>query len=108
MSTTTSTDVALMLIQLIALTIPSTVVLIEQLRRSGNLDWQFRKLSFALVGSCVTLLLAAAIAILSYFFAGLRLPNTIYAGLLLVILGLLPLGAFIGVLYREHRKEFGP
>ncbi|WP_254522561.1 hypothetical protein [Natrinema caseinilyticum] len=108
MSTTTSTDVALMLVQLIAITIPSTVVLIKQLRRSDNLQWQYRKLSFGLVASCITLLITAAIVVLSYFIAGLRLPNTLNAGLLLVIVGLVPLGAFIAVLYREHRKEYGP
>lgn len=108
MSTTVSTDVALMLVQLIAITIPSTVVLIDQLRRSDNLKWRFRKLSFGLVASCIALLIAAAIAVLSYFIAQLQLPNTVSAGLLLVIIGLLPLGAFVAVLYREHRKEFGP
>ncbi|SER69020.1 hypothetical protein SAMN04489841_4313 [Natrinema salaciae] len=97
-----------MLIQLIAITIPSTVVLVKQLRQSDNLKWRFRKLSFGLVGSCIALLITAAIAVLSYFVVQLQLPNTIYSGLLLVILGLLPLGAFIAVLYREHRKEFGP
>jgi H+/gluconate symporter-like permease len=108
MSNTTSTDVALMLVQLIAITIPSTVVLVIQLRRSDNLKWRFRKLSFGLVGSCIALLITGAITVLSYFILQLQLPNTIYAGLSLVILGLLPLGAFIAVLYREHRKEFGP
>ncbi|MDF9745397.1 hypothetical protein [Natrinema salsiterrestre] len=108
MSTTTSTDVALMLIQLIAITIPSTVVLVKQLRRSDNLKWRFRQLSFGLVGSCIALLITGAITVLSYFIVQLQLPNIIYAGLLLVILGLLPLGAFVAVLYREHRKEFGP
>ena len=108
MSTTASTDVALMLMQLIALTIPPAVVLIEQLRRSGNLEWQFRKLSFGLVLSSVALLFAAAIAVMAYFITGVGLPTTIYAGLLLVVLGLLPLGAFVVVLYREHRLEHGP
>ncbi|QLG50362.1 hypothetical protein [Natrinema halophilum] len=108
MSTTTSTDVALMLVQLIAITIPSTVVLIKQLRQSDNLEWRFRRLSFGLVASCIALLLTAAISVLSYFIAGLNLPNALYAGLVLVIIGLLPLGAFIAVLYREHRKEYGP
>jgi hypothetical protein len=97
-----------MLIQLIAITIPSTVVLINLLRRSDNLKWKYRKLSFGLVASCITLLLTAAIGVLSYFFAQLRLPATIDAGLVLIILGLLPLGVFVAVLYREHRKEFGP
>ncbi|NUB91567.1 hypothetical protein HTZ84_10300 [Haloterrigena sp. SYSU A558-1] len=108
MSTTASTDVALMLLQLIALTIPPAVVLIEQLRRSENLEWQFRKLSFGLVVSSIGLLIAGAVAVLLYFVATVRLPVSIYAGLLLVILGLLPLGAFVAVLYREHRIEHGP
>ncbi|WP_408959289.1 hypothetical protein [Natrinema sp. 74] len=108
MSTTPSTDVALMLVQLIAITIPSTVVLINLLRRSDNLKWTYRKLSFGLVASCITLLLAAAIGVLSYFFTHLQLPTTIDAGLVLVIFGLLPLAVFVAVLYREHRKEFGP
>ncbi|WP_246999098.1 hypothetical protein [Halosolutus gelatinilyticus] len=108
MSTTANTDVALMLLQLIALTIPPTVVLIEQLRRSENLEWQLRKVSFALVLSSVLLLIAAAIGVLAYFVTAVGLSTAIYAALLLVVLGLVPLGAFVVVLYREHRLEHGP
>ncbi|QCS43464.1 hypothetical protein [Natrinema versiforme] len=108
MSTTVSTDVALMLLQLIALTIPPVVVLIRLLNRSENLEWQFRKLSFGLVVSSVALLIAGAVAVLTYFVASVQLAATVVAGLLLVILGLVPLGAFLAVLYREHRKEYGP
>lgn len=107
MASTTSTDVALMLLQLIALTIPPAVVLIDQLRRTQNLEWTVRKLSFGLVFSSVTLLLGGAVAVLLYFLT-VSLPIALIAGLLLVLLGLLPLGAFILVLYREHRKEHGP
>ncbi|WP_222919785.1 hypothetical protein [Natrinema sp. SYSU A 869] len=108
MSTTASTDVALMLLQLIALTIPPVVVLIRLLNRSENLTWQFRKLSFGLVVSSVALLIAAAIAVMAYFVASVQLPGTVVVGLLLVIIGLFPLGAFLAILYREHRKEYGP
>ncbi|ELY99542.1 hypothetical protein C481_14953 [Natrialba asiatica DSM 12278] len=97
-----------MLLQLIALTIPPAVVLIDQLRRSQNLEWTIRKLSFGLVFSCVTLLLGGAVAVLLYFLTAVSLPITLIAGLLLVLLGLLPLGTFVLVLYREHRKEHGP
>ena len=108
MSTTETTDVALMLLQLIALTIPPTVVLVEQLRRSENLEWQFRKLSFGLVLSSVVLLFAAAAAVLTYFVVRLGLPTIVSGALALVVLGLFPLGGFVAVLYREHRLEFGP
>lgn len=108
MSSTASTDVALMLLQLIALTIPPAVVLIEQLKRSENLEWRVRKLSFGLVSSSIVLLIAAAIAVLIYFLTALQLSGSVFAGLLLVILGLIPLAAFVGVLYREHREEHGP
>lgn len=108
MTNAETTDVALMLLQLIALTIPPAVVLVEQLRRSENLEWQFRKLSFGLVLSSVALLLAAAAAVLTYFAVRLGLPTTVSASLVLVVLGLLPLGGFVVVLYREHRLEFGP
>lgn len=108
MTTTASTDIALMLLQLIALTIPPTVVLIEQLKRSENLEWKIRKLSFGLVGSSIGLLIAAAVAVLSYFLTALRLSGSITIGLVLVIVGLVPLAAFVAVLYREHRKEHGP
>ncbi|MGQ3411986.1 hypothetical protein ACT4ML_06950 [Natrinema sp. LN54] len=97
-----------MLLQLIALTIPPVVVLIRLLNRSENLEWQFRKLSFGLVVSSVALLIAGAVAVLAYFVASVQLAATVVAGLLLVILGLVPLGAFLAVLYREHRKEHGP
>lgn len=97
-----------MLLQLIALTIPPAVVLIEQLRRSENLEWQFRKLSFGLVVSSIALLIAGAITVLVYFAASVQLPLTVFAGLSLVVVGLLPLGAFVAVLYREHRIEHGP
>ena len=108
MSTTASTDVALMLLQLIALTIPPVVVLIRLLNRSENLKWQYRKLSFGLVVSSVSLLIAAAVAVLAYFVANVALPATVVAGLSFVIVGFFPLGAFLVVLYREHRKEHGP
>ncbi|SEW02013.1 hypothetical protein [Natrinema salifodinae] len=108
MATTASTDVALMLLQLIALTIPPAVVLVEQLRRSENLEWRLRKLSFGLVIASVALLLAAAVAVLGYFVASVALPTAVSAGLLLVIAGLGPLGAFLAILYREHRLEHGP
>ncbi|EMA36838.1 hypothetical protein [Halobiforma nitratireducens] len=108
MTTTESTDVALMLLQLIALTIPPVVVLVEQLRRSENLEWQFRRLSFGLVLSSVGLLFVAAAAVLLYFVVSVGLTSTLYAALALVILGFVPLGVFLAVLYREHRLEFGP
>ena len=108
MAPSETTDVALMLLQLIALTIPPTVVLVEQLRRSENLEWQFRKLSFGLVLSSVALLFAAAAAVLTYFVVGLGLPTIVSGALVLVVLGLVPLGGFVAVLYREHRLEFGP
>lgn len=108
MTTTASTDVALMLLQLIALTIPPAVVLIDQLKRSENLEWQVRKLSFGLISSSIALLIVAAIAVLIYFVTALQLPSSIFGALLLVIIGLIPFAAFVGVLYREHRKEHGP
>ncbi|MFC6766086.1 hypothetical protein [Natrinema soli] len=108
MTTTASTDVALMLLQLIALTIPPVVVLVRLLNRSENLTWQYRKLSFGLVVSSVALLIGAAVAVMAYFVASVQLPATVVVGLLLVIVGFFPLGAFLVVLYREHRKEHGP
>ncbi|WP_276253949.1 hypothetical protein [Halomontanus rarus] len=101
-------DVALMLLQLVALTIPPVVVLIQLLKQSENLEWGYRKLSFGLVFSSVVLLIAGALAILTYFVTSLTLPVTVTGALVLVIVGLLPLVLFVGVLYREHRKEFGP
>lgn len=104
----TTIDVALMLLQLVALTIPPVVVLIQLLKQSENLEWQFRKLSFGLVFSSVVLLIGGALAILTYFVTSLALPITVTGALVLVIGGLLPLVLFVGVLYREHRQEFGP
>lgn len=104
----TTTDVALMLLQLIALTIPPVVVLIQMLKRSENLPWHLRKLSFGLVLSSIVLLLGAAIALLGYFALALSLPTTMYVALVLVFAGLCPFVVFVPVLYREHRAEFGP
>lgn len=97
-----------MLLQLIALTIPPVVVLIELLKRSENLEWGFRKLSFGLVFASIGLLIAGAMSILVYFVAALQLPVTMYAALILVILGLCPFAVFVGVMYHEHRAEHGP
>ncbi|MFC4990395.1 MULTISPECIES: hypothetical protein [Saliphagus] len=105
---TATTDVAMMLLQLVALTIPSVVVLIQMLRRSENLPWRLRKVSFALVLSSIVLLLGGAIALLAYFALALSLPLTMYVALGLVFAGLCPFTAFMAVLYREHRAEFGP
>ncbi|MCU4974463.1 hypothetical protein OB955_17215 [Halobacteria archaeon AArc-m2/3/4] len=101
-------DVALMLLQLVALTIPPVVVLIQLLKQSENLEWEFRKLSFGLVFSSVALLIGGALAILLYFITSLALPMSVVGALVLVIAGLLPLVLFVGVLYHEHRQEYGP
>lgn len=97
-----------MLLQLVALTIPPVVVLIQLLDQSENLEWQFRKLSFGLVFGSILSLVAGAGAVLVYFVAWLGLPPVLYAALLCVLFGLLPLGLFVGVLYREHRIAYGP
>lgn len=103
-----SDDVALALLQLVALTIPPIAVLIQMLRNSGNLPWRLRKWSFGLVIVSVLAFIATGISVLAYFLTHVAVPGLLVAGLGLTIVGLLPFALFTGVLYKEHRAEYGP
>lgn len=103
-----SQDIALGLLQLIALAIPPVAVLIQMLRKSENLQWRWRKLSFGLAILSVVSFIGTGIVVLLYFLSAFSLPPLLQAGFVLTVLGLLPFALFTGVLYREHRQRFGP
>jgi hypothetical protein len=103
-----SNAVALGLLQLVALTIPPIAVLIKMLRTSGNLEWRARKLSFGLALTSALSFIGTGAVVVVYFLTAAGLPAILRAGLALTVFGLAPFGLFIGILYREHRAEFGP
>jgi hypothetical protein len=105
---TLANDVALALLQMVALTIPPIAVLIQMLRRSENLQWKMRKASFGLAIASVIAFIASGATVLGYFVSLVGVPPLLKIGLGLVLAGLVPFSLFTAVLYREHRIEFGP
>lgn len=101
-------QIALAVLQLVALAIPPVAVLIKMLRRSENLAWQFRKASFGLAISSVVFFILSGMAVLGYFSTNYALDPLIKVALGTTVAGLIPFALFTGVLYREHRQEFGP
>lgn len=103
-----SKDVALNLLQLVALTIPPIAVLIQMLRRSKNLEWRMRKWSFGLAITSVVAFIGAGISVVAYFLVSVNVPVLLGTGLALAVVGLIPFALFTGILYQEHKAEFGP
>jgi len=103
-----SSDIALNLLQLVALTIPPIAVLIQMLRRSENLEWQQRKWSFGLAITSVIAFIGAGISVLVYFLGYASVPLPLVVGLVLAVVGLVPFALFTGILYQELKAEHGP
>ncbi len=103
-----SKAVALAILQLLALAIPPIAVLIKMLRQSENLSWRYRKWSFGLALSSITLFLASGIAVLAYLSMSFSLSPLLKIALVFTVLGLVPFALFTGVLYKEHKLTFGP
>lgn len=103
-----SQDIALGLLQLVALAIPPVAVLIQMLRRSENLAWKWRRLSFGLAILSVVSFIGTGVAVLGYFITAVAVPPMLALGFGLTVLGLVPFALFTGVLYKEHREAFGP
>lgn len=101
-------DVALALLQMVALTIPPIAVLIQMLRRSENLAWTWRKASFGLAIASVLAFIASGATVIVYFANLASVPVVLQVGMVFLLAGLVPFSLFTGVLYREHRVEFGP
>lgn len=101
-------DIALNLLQLVALTIPPIAVLIQMLRRSENLEWRMRKWSFGLAIVSIVSFIGTGITVLLYFFQYSNVPPVLGGGIVLAVVGLLPFALFTGILYQEHKAEFGP
>jgi hypothetical protein len=103
-----NTNVALAVLQLVALAIPPVAVLIKMLRKSENLPWEYRKLSFGLAISSVVFFILSGISVLLFFLANFVLAPWVKVAMIATVAGLIPFAAFTGVLYREHKAEFGP
>ena len=101
------TNVALALLQLVALAIPPIAVLLQMLRKSENLKWQTRKFSFGLAIASIVSFIGAGIAALAYLVSYVQVPRLLVLGAGLAIIGLAPFAIFTGVLYREHKRTFG-
>lgn len=103
-----SVDVALGILQLVALAIPPIAVLIQMLRKSENLAWRWRQLSFGLALASALSFIGTGVTVVVYLLSAAGLPGVLQLGLGLTVLGLVPFAVFIGVLYREHRAAVGP
>lgn len=101
-------DIAITLLQLIALSIPPIAVLIQMLRKSENLPWRTRKFSFGLAIVSVLSFIGSGIVTIGFFLSRFNLPVFLQTGLILAVVGLIPFALFTGVLYREHKATFGP
>ena len=101
-------DLALAVLQLLALAIPPIAVLIKMLRTSENLPWKYRKASFGLALSSIVLFLTAGAATLVYLATSYEVPTLLQMALGFTVLGLVPFALFTGILYQEHKEEFGP
>lgn len=104
---TIETQIALAVLQLIALAIPPVAVLLKMLRRSDNLKWRFRRASFALAISSMLLFITSGAAVLAFFYANYAVGLLIRLALAATVAGLVPFALFTGVLYKEHKQEFG-
>lgn len=100
-------QIALKLLQMISLTIPPVAVLIQMLRQSENLPWRTRQFSFGLALTSVLAFVGAGAAILWGFLQNVSLTAPVTYSMALVVVGLVPFALFIGVLYVEHRANFG-
>jgi hypothetical protein len=100
--------IALKLLQLIALAVPPVAVLIQMLRQSENLPWRTRKFSFGLAIVSIVSFIGAGIATIGFFLQQFHLPSLLQMGLILAVVGLVPFALFTGVLYIEHKANFGP
>lgn len=103
-----SQDVALALLQLVALAVPPVAVLLQMLRKTENLEWRTRKFSFGLAIASIVSFIGAGISALLYLVSQFQVAIPLIVGMGLAVLGLIPFAAFTAVLYREHRLTFGP
>ncbi|MDS0260578.1 hypothetical protein NDI56_14320 [Haloarcula sp. S1CR25-12] len=100
--------IALSVLQLVALTIPPIAVLIQMVRKSENLPWRMRKLSFGLALTSALSFIGTGAAVTGYILLNTSLGPLLQLGLGLTVFGLIPFAAFIGVLYQEHKAAVGP
>lgn len=73
-------NVALALLQLVALAIPPIAVLLQMLRKSENLKWRTRKFSFGLAIASIVSFIGAGIAALSYLASYVQVPWLLVLG----------------------------
>jgi small-conductance mechanosensitive channel len=99
-------DLAMGLLQLVALSIPPIAVLIQMLRRSEDLEWRLRKLSFGLAISSVVAFIATGAVVVGYFLTAGPVSAWLVAGMILILVGLVPFALFTGILYIEHKRTF--
>jgi hypothetical protein len=103
---TLETDIALGLLQLVALSIPPIAVLIKMLRKADDLTWRLRKLSFGLAIASVLSFIGTGAAVVTFLLSRAALPGSLVLAMVLAVVGLVPFALFTGVLYVEHRRSF--
>lgn len=101
------TDVALFLLQLLALSIPPVTILIKLLRRSENLPWPTRQAAFFSAIASITLFLTASALVLGYLFTSINLPFLLQVAFGVTVVGMAPFLFVTVALYRDHKANFG-
>ncbi|MFB6221548.1 MAG: hypothetical protein ABEH90_08925 [Halolamina sp.] len=100
-------EIALFLLQLLALSIPPVTILIKLLRRSENLPWITRKAAFFSSIASITLFLTASALVLGYLFNSITLPLLLQVAFGVTIVGMVPFLFVTVALYRDHKANFG-
>lgn len=96
--------IAAALLQLVALAILSTTLLVQTLRTKRR-SWRYRRFSFGVAVMSIGSFVCAGIVTAVFFLSQFDLAVLLRAGLLLTVVGLASFLLFIGALYDEHGTE---
>lgn len=102
-----ATDTSLFVLQLVALAIPPMTILIRMLRKSGNVSWRMRQLSFFSAGGSILLFLLAGALVLVHLVQSQDYPRVLDFALMSTVVGMAPFLIVLGVIYKEHKANFG-
>lgn len=98
--------IAAALLQLVALAILSTALLVRTLRTDRR-SWRYRRFSFGVAVMSVGSFVCAGIATVGFVLARFDLTVLLRAGLLFAVVGLASFLLFIGALYDERGTDLG-
>lgn len=95
------------LLQLVALAIFSTALLVQTLRTTERRLWRYQRFGFGVAAISLGSFVCAGIATAGFFFAQFNLTVLLRAGLLFTLVGLASFLLFIGALYDEYGTDLG-